>query len=134
MPKCDCGAKHTKMPNIHSHWCKVMTETPKSLWHNFGMLKFKKIDNKTIQVIYKDGNVDLGSFDYEYRRGEFKSGTFNQSVHCGEFRSAVLQCIDFLVDSINDDRICEWRAETMKARKLWELENEPPPITSLELL
>ena len=104
MPKCNCGAKHTRdAKNIHSDWCDAIRLLSPVMLENFGRFQFKRVDNQTIDVIIKDGNHKVGTLGYEFR-----SGIFNENHNFKDLRHAVLQCIEFLVDSINDDRMQEW--------------------------
>lgn len=128
MAKCNCGGKHTDHPNLHTHWCDVVTKTSPSILTNMGMLSFKKRGENLIGITHKPDNLDFGEFDYRYTCGQFKSGVYKESVHAKDVRTTILQCIEFYTDAVNDDRIWDMRKEAQIARKKWEDDNSPPPV------
>lgn len=116
MTKCNCGAKHTSFPNQHHDWCDVIKQTNEVVLHNFARMQFKRMNERTINVYLKETNQLLGTVDYEYWRGRFRLGIFCEAPRMGDTRRAVLECLEFLLESIHDDRMIEWRPFTAKAR------------------
>lgn len=124
MPKCDCGAKHTSHKNLHSDWCEVIRLTNKTTIQNFGRMEFKRLDGSKIKITIKDGGVHIADMDYRFRGGEFKPGVVTMTIQGQDFKAAVQQCVDYLQDCINDDRIDSWIRYRYEAEKEWKEENE----------
>ncbi len=117
MGRCDCGAKHTSFPNHHTDWCNALRGISKDILHNFARIGFKRVDDKTIDVILKETGQKLGILEYAYWRGEFNQGSYRENYNSGDTRSAVLGCIMHLASSIQDDRLEEWRRYNLEARR-----------------
>lgn len=120
MNRCNCGAKHTSFPNQHHDWCEVIRCTSSTVLHNFARIQFKRTDEKTITVFLKENNLLLGTVDYEYWRGEFRTSFFRETHQAKEARAAVMMCLEYLTESINDDRLVEWRPYTTVARREYQ--------------
>lgn len=121
MVRCNCGAKHTRhSKDMHSDWCDVIQKTNTVVRNNFGRLEFKRVDESKIEVYLKDGKLHVADMDYRFSHGDFKAGVMNVTIHGQELRQAILQCVDYLQDAINDDRIDKWIPHRQQAVKKWK--------------
>ena len=127
MTRCNCGAKHTSFKNTHADWCDVIRHTNRVVLENFGRMEFRIINDSKIKVIIKDGDTHIADLDYSWRRGDFEPGVMSTTINGSDMKSAILQCVDYLKESINDDRIDRWIPLRTKAKQEWNEKNQPPP-------
>lgn len=127
MPKCDCGAKYTGFGNFHHEKCKALTSVTQSTLDLYATLRFRRVDDNRIDIIDKETSRRVGYFDYSFSRGELSLGCFNADPFGDQMRSGLLRCIDWFIESVNDDRICEWRRIISQERKKWKSDQTPTP-------
>lgn len=128
MSVCNCGAKHTEQSNTHSDWCDALKGFSESLLEEYGTLKFKRVSDSKIEIIYKPEKRRIATVSYRYSmsNGKFCTGIMDIDPGYTDWRRTLVECIRFLENSINDDRIKEWKKYTEKARK--EASETPPAI------
>ena len=123
MPKCDCGAKYTSFKNYHHEKCRALTSVNESTLDLYATLKFKQSESDRIDIIDKETQKRVGSFSYNFSRGEIRLDNFNVDIHGDSMRSGLMRCIDWFLESVNDDRIDEFRGMVSKERNKWKENN-----------